>query len=85
MRLYFLIFLLGSSFNTFAQIPNQLNLDDVQIKGEASGSNLLNISSRKKNNISDRISVKSSLTDDILESLPEGFNTEIKLIEKKKK
>lgn len=85
MRLYFLIFLLVSSFNTFAQIPNQLNLDDVQIKGEASGSNLLNISSRKKNNISDRISVKSSLTDDILESLPEGFNTEIKLIEKKKK
>lgn len=85
MRIYFLIFLLVSSFNTFAQIPNQLNLDDVQIKGEPSGSNLLNISSRKKNNISDRISVKSSLTDDILESLPEGFNTEIKLIEKKKK
>lgn len=72
-------------YETRAQIPNQLNLDDVQIKGEASGSKLLNISARKKNNISDRITIKSSLIPDILEGLPEGFTTDESVLIKKKK
>lgn len=72
-------------YETKSQIPNQLNLDDVQIKGEASGSKLLNISARKKNNISDRITIKSSLIPDILESLPDGFTTDESVLIKKKK
>lgn len=84
MKSFFFIILFLAPFS-FAQLTNQLNLDDIQIKGEASGSKLLNISARKKNNISDRIVIKSSLVPDILESLPEGFTTDETILVKKKK
>jgi murein tripeptide amidase MpaA len=84
MKSLFLI-ILHLSIYSYAQQSNQLNLDDVQIKGEASGSKLLNISARKKNSISDRIVIKSSLVPDILESLPEGFTTDEFILIKKKK
>lgn len=58
-----------------AQIPSQLSLEDIQIKGESTGAKILNITPRKKNNITERISIKSSFKSDILESLPEGFET----------
>lgn len=84
MKTVLTILLVLSPF-AFAQLTNQLNLDDVQIKGEASGSKLLNISARKKNNISDRIVIKSSLVPDILENLPDGFTTDESILTKKKK
>ncbi|MBL7544022.1 MAG: hypothetical protein JNL11_09405 [Bdellovibrionaceae bacterium] len=85
MKTCALILFLFFSLKAVSQIPNQLNLDDVQIKGESSSSKLLNLSTRKKNSISDRISIKSSLTSDILEHLPEGFTTDKSLLLKKKK
>ena len=57
----------------FAQLKNQLNLDDVEIKGEAQGSKGLGISNRKKNDLSGRIKLKSNFLPDILEELPENF------------
>jgi len=70
---------------SFSQVTNQLSLDDIQIKGEVSGSKLLSISTRKKNSISERIAIKSSLVPDILESLPDGFSTNEAILTKKKK
>lgn len=71
MKLLFLTFFIVEFL--WAQIPAQLNLEDVQIKGEGSSKNLLSVSSRKKNNLNERISLKDSLIEDILESLPDGF------------
>lgn len=57
----------------FSQAKNQINLDDVEIKGESQGSKGLGISNRKKNDLSGRIKLKSNYTPDILEELPEKF------------
>ncbi|MFZ3229791.1 MAG: hypothetical protein WA160_06275 [Pseudobdellovibrio sp.] len=59
--------------STFSQLQNQLNLDDIEIKGEAQGSKGLGVSARKKNDLSSRIQLKSDFTSDIIEELPEGF------------
>lgn len=57
----------------FAQLQNQLNLDDVEIKGEAQGNKGLGISNRQKNDLSGRIKLKTNYIPDILEELPVGF------------
>lgn len=59
--------------SAFSQLQQQLNLDDIEIKGEANGSKGLGISARKKNDLSGRIQLKSDFTPDILEELPENF------------
>lgn len=67
-----------------AQIPTQINLEDVQIKGEGSGSKFLNISSRQKNDISDRVKLKSSFVTEMIEELPPGFTSDPEAAAKKK-
>ena len=84
MRILSIVVFILSPFS-FAQLTNQLNLDDIQIKGESSGAKLLNISARRKNDISNRISIKSSLLPDIIESLPENFTTDESILAIKKK
>lgn len=59
--------------SAFSQIQQQLNLDDIEIKGEANRLKGLGISARKKNDLSGRIQLKSDFTSDILEELPENF------------
>lgn len=67
-----------------AQIPTQINLEDVQIKGEGSGSKFLNISSRQKNDISDRVKLKSSFVSEMIDELPPGFTSDPEAAGKKK-
>ncbi len=66
-----LIFL--APLSAFCQLKNQVNLDDVEIKGEAQGAKGLGVSNRKKNDLAERVKIKSNYTEDIVEELPEGF------------
>lgn len=70
---FFILIFLSFALPTFAQIPNQVNLEDIEIKGEANGAKGLGISARKKMDLSGRIQLKSDFTADIIEELPENF------------
>lgn len=72
IRLLTLVLLLFPAA-AFSQLKNQLNLDDVEIKGEAQGSKGLGISNRKKNDLSGRIKLKTNYIPDIIEELPDSF------------
>lgn len=62
-----------AAFSQTQPQQQQLNLDDIEIKGEANSLKGLGISARKKNDLSGRIQLKSDFTSDILEELPENF------------
>ncbi|MBK7962836.1 MAG: hypothetical protein IPK04_17585 [Bdellovibrionales bacterium] len=55
-----------------AKVNNRVDLDDVQIKGEANKNNV-SFTNRSRHNLNDRIKLRKDFTKEILENLPEEF------------
>ncbi len=79
--------LVGLSCSAFAQNKSpgaKVDLDDVQIKGELLSDDRINMLARKKNSLNDKIPLRTSFRQDILEELPAYFDS-AKILKSEKK
>ena len=58
-----------------AQLGNKVELEDVNIRGEAVRTNGLNLSSRARNNLDGRIQMRKDFRDRVLEDLPKYYSS----------
>lgn len=71
-----LIGLLLTPMRAQAQGANKVQLDDVNIKGEANKLNGFNMASRARNNLDGRILMRKNFRERSLEDLPQHFKSE---------
>lgn len=73
-----LMLMLLSNTRALAQSKSpgaKVDLDDVQIKGELLSDDRINMLARKKNSLNDKIPLRTSFRQDILEELPVFFDS----------
>ncbi len=81
MKIFYFFAILMISSGVFAQDSTKINkrvdLEDVKIKGEANKGNV-SFSNRSRHSLNDRVKLRKDFNKEILENLPEEFNSQKK-------
>lgn len=64
----------GSVFAQNSVVDKKINLDDVQIKGEAQGKGM-SVLARTKNSLDGRVPIRTQFKNEIAQELPVRFST----------